>query len=321
MYSKPSAWAILAATAICGFQASELAAQQSRAKPDAFGVTPLRLAWADQASESPAMETKETKVSESAEGSPYREISDFFNVREANSSVEKGAWEFEVPLGWATRSDDTDDDFFVGPSLKYGITDTLFLELEVLPVNIGDGGDQGNGDLALIVFNQFVKEGDLLPAIAAWSEMRIPSGQGSSGVDASLHLNLTKTIFPRFRVHLEGYIETANGERGGEEGGEGESWAFPFGFGGESGGDRRHFQWGVGPGFDYQFDDKTIGVLNYVNRSSEEEGHHNQNILQVGFDRQIVEGQHLKAAVDVGLDGGEESPNLAVKLQYSIEWR
>jgi hypothetical protein len=233
----------------------------------------------------------------------YREVSDFFNIREANANLEKGEWEFETAAEWVTGAGEGDDDFSLKPSLKYGITNDLWVELEVLPLNLGDGGDQGNGDLALAVFYQFIHETDMLPAFAAWAEMRIPSGEGSSGVDGELHFNLTKTLFPKFRTHLEGFIETANGGRGDEDV------------------NRRPFQWGVGPGFDYQIDDKTIAVLNYLMRSSEERGHHNQNILEVGVARELFPGQHLKAAVDIGLDGQEETPEFGAKLQWSIEWK
>jgi hypothetical protein len=195
------------------------------------------------------------------------------------------------------------------------------VELEVLPINFGDGGDQGNGDLALIVFNQFLGETDSLPAIAGWAEMRIPSGDGSSGVDGTFHANITKSIInPCFRVHLEGFVETANGQRGAGGGAASlTSRSFFFGPSESRGEDRRHFQWGLGPGFDYQFDPCTLGLINYINRSSEEEGHHNQNILELGVVRELNPCQHLKAAVDVGLDGNDETPNLAAKLLWSID--
>jgi len=232
----------------------------------------------------------------------YLEISDFFNIREANVNVSQGEWEIELGAEWTTDSGGGDDDFSLSPNIKYGITDDLFVELEVLPLNLGDGGDQGNGDLSLQLFYQFLHESDAMPALAAWAEMRIPTGEGSSGVDGELHVNLTKTLAPKFRAHLEGFIESANGGRGDEDE------------------DRRDFQWGLGPGFDYQIDDKTIGALNYLHRSSEEEGDSNQHILELGGAREIADGQHLKFAIDIGLDGHESTPNFGAKLLYSFEW-
>lgn len=246
---------------------------------------------------------KETTRTETSEGEfHYREISSFFNIREAYANVKQGEWELETSFDWETTSDGSDDD--VGPafSLKYGITDTLFAEIEVDTINLGDGGDQGNGELALQIFWEMWKEAEWYPAMATWIETRIPSGEGSSGVDAELHFTVTKTLLPNFRGHFEGFIETANGARGGDDE------------------NRRDFQWGVGPGFDYSFSDDTIATVNYLNRSSEEFGHHNQNILEFGVAQKVAEGQHVKAALDIGLDGQDETPNFAAKLQWAIEF-
>lgn len=237
-----------------------------------------------------------------SEGLDYHEVSKFFNIREANPDVHKGEWEFEVQAEWNTNSDSTDDDITNSFALKYGLTEDLFLELELLPINYGDGADQGNGDLSLAAFYRLLREDGALPALATWAEIRIPSGQGSSGVDGELHLNVTKTILPKFRVHFEGFILTANGAPGGNDE------------------DRRDFQWGVGPGIDYLLDDHTLLLANYLNRSSELNGVGNQNLLEIGAVHEIVKDQQIKAAVDIGLDDNEGTPNFAVKLEYAIEW-
>lgn len=280
-----------------------------------------RFAPQDAADEGGSVESTETTIVESYSSGDYREVSSFFNIREANSNVHAGEWEFELTAAWVTRSSEssgrrgrgrhrrsrdrdgeTDDSFTLTPSIKYGITDDLFVELEVLPINLGDGGEQGNGDLGLTVFYQCTHEDDVMPAIASWIEMRIPTGEGSSGVDAELHLNLSKSVATNCRAHLEGFVETANGGRGGDDE------------------NRRAFQWGIGPGFDYRISDQTIAVINYLHRSSEEYGHSNQNILQLGMAHEITEGQHLKLAVDIGLDNHEETPNFGTKVQWAIEW-
>lgn len=251
---------------------------------------------------------EEDNVRAQTEESDYRGVSDFFNVREANANVTQGEWELEIASGWSTDSAGGDDDFFFPEaSLKYGITDELFVELELLPINLGDGGDQGNGDLDLTLFYQFVQETDTMPAVGSWVEMRIPTGQGSSGVDGEFHTALTKSINDQMRVHLAGFIETANGGRGDEDK------------------NRRRFQWGVGPGFDYQFDDQTLGLVNYLITSSEEYGNQDSNVLQFGLVRELAETesteQTLKLALDVGLDGHEGTPNFAFMVQWAVEWR
>ncbi|MFQ5500948.1 MAG: hypothetical protein ACE5EQ_01455 [Phycisphaerae bacterium] len=269
--------------------------------------SPLTLALQDggRANENAPMSLREeTEQTDEHETNThdYLEISDFFNIREANANVIQGEWEFELEGEWVTDSAGGDDDLTFTPNIKYGITDDMFVELEVLPLSLGDGSDQGNGDLSVQLFNQFLHETDTLPAFGAWVEMRIPTGEGSSGVDAEIHFNLTKTLVQNFRAHFEGFVETANGGRGDEED------------------NRRNFQWGLGPGFDYQFDEKTIAALNYLHRSSEERGRPNQNILEFGVVRELTPSQHLKFAVDLGLDGHEETPNVAAKILWSIEW-
>lgn len=290
--------------------------QMAERQPSRTAIAAPTLAFADGAAftlaqDSPASQTSPNKPPPQAtqpvtehDDNPfhYREISDFFNIREAYSNVTAGEWEFEVSFAWETKSGGSDS---YGPvlSLKYGITDTFHAEIEVEQIKLGDGGDQGNGELALIVFKEWWKEAEILPAFATWGEMRIPSGEGSSGVDGELHFNLTKTLLPNFRGHLEGFLETANGARGGEDEAE-----------------RRDFQWGVGPGFDYSFSDDTIAAVNYLLRSSEENGYGNQNVVQFGLAQRIAENQHLKFAVDVGVDGRESTRNVGAKILWSIEW-
>lgn len=255
----------------------------------------------------PAQESSPPKAAPMAEHEKgpyhYREISDFFNIREAYANLEEGEWEFETWIEWDTM-DGRDDNFGPILSLKYGLSDTMWVELEVEQINIGDGGEQGNGELELLLFKQWWDEEEILPAFATWAEMRIPSGEGSSGVDGDLHFTFTKQLAPNWRGHIDGFVETANGARGGAD------RAL-----------RRDFEWGVGPGIDYSFSDDTIATVNYLHRSSDELGNSDLNILEVGGSHRIAENQFLKLAFDVGLDGGEETPNFAAKLLWSIEWK
>lgn len=246
----------------------------------------------------------ETGVLSTAYG--YREVSDFFNIREANPQVDKGEWEAEFIFNWSTRSNEPDE-LALDQSIKYGITDDAFVELEVLEPQLGEGGDQGTGELVFILYNRFVRETENLPAFGLQGEMRIPSGDGSSGVDGTLAAVATKTFAERFRVHFEGWIQTANGNLGSDDA------------------DRRHFQWALGPGFDYMINEKTLVLLNYRNRSSEVYGNHNQNVLELGGIYEIARSgdihQHVKAAIDIGLDGSTETEHFGAKVMYSIDWK
>jgi len=235
----------------------------------------------------------------------YRGVSSFFNIREAYSNVKKGEWEFELKNVYSTKSRSRHDHFELAQSIKYGITDDFHIELEVSEP-LGYSG-YGVGELKLKLFNTFWHEAELLPAFGGSAELRIPTGYGSSRVDGIFTGILTKTIFPRFRAHLLGYVETANGAQGHEE---------------EE--NRRAFQWGVGPGFDYQLTDDTLVLLNYLHKSSDRYGEHNNNIMEAGlvhyFPKTGAFKHGIKAAVDWTLDGLEDTPNFAAKLQWSIEW-
>ncbi|MGB0715144.1 MAG: hypothetical protein ACPGXK_04655 [Phycisphaerae bacterium] len=274
--------------------------------------------------------TEETTVTYTGN---YLGINDFFNVREANSDVAQGQWEYEVETGWATGGGG-DDDYYIATSLKYGITDMMFVELRVLPMNLGDGGGQGVGELEFILFNQFLEETDTLPAFAFWSNMRIPTGEGSEGVDARFNFNFTKTLVENLRGHLFGYAETANGSWGDEDrrGRNTGRYSNDWGRSGWGGGwgrglwdghneyDRRHFQWGLGAGVDYQIDDQTVAAMNYLHRSNDSYGVANDHILQLGLNHQLSDDQSLKFAVDIGLDGRDEKENFGMKLMWAIRF-
>lgn len=250
-----------------------------------------------------AQTTAPTAAPASMEGaSGYRGTSDFYNVREAFANQRQGEWEFEVGSAWRTDDSGSDDDISAFANLKYGITDRFYIEVSALPINLGDGGDQGAGDTGLLLFYQCMDETDWLPAFGSWISGRFPSGDGSSGVDGTLGGAFTKTLVPRLRGHLQGTITTANGARGGEDY------------------DRRDFQWGAGVGIDYEIDEKTYAILNYTNTVSDEVGNGNLNVLEVGVTHNICPGQRLRASVDVGLDDNGETPNFAAKIQWSIDW-
>lgn len=265
-----------------------LASYQDKGKPTTETVK----------SEKTTIKTTETTVGTH----DYKEVSAFFNVREANSNVTAGETELELGAFWSTGQGGDDN---IGPtmSLKHGFTDDLFVEVELLPINIGDGGGQGAGDVALILFYQWLHETDGMPAFATWLEGRFPTGDGSNGVDGELHFNLTKTLAPCFRGHLEGFVKTANGIAGdGDEE------------------NIRNFQWGAGPGVDWDLSDQTVAVVNYLNGSSEEYGSSNTQVLELGVAHELAPQQHLKFAFDINLDHDEGAADFAAKIQWSIDW-
>jgi len=297
----------LSAMGLVLFGAADLTlAQQTRSNPPIAGQPqqhPLRLAAFQ---EKPATTSEKTTIKTTERtigGGDYKEMSSFFNVREANVNVEQGVWELEVESGWETGNGG-DDDVSLGMSLKYGVCKGTYVELELIPINLGDGGDQGAGELELTVFHQWTSEADAPVAFATWIDMRIPSGDGSEGVDGALSGAFTKSLGGNWRAHLNGSVMTANGAMGDADDD-----------------NRRDFQWGLGLGLDYQCDEDTIGTFNYINRSADQNGEPNDSIVEVGFAHRIADNQWVKLAVDVDVAGrNDDIANVGAKLQWSIEW-
>lgn len=61
----------------------------------------------DEPEKPPAEEAPKRDLSEGLWG--YRGVSSFFNIREANSNVRQGEWEFEYLLKWETESGESDE--------------------------------------------------------------------------------------------------------------------------------------------------------------------------------------------------------------------
>jgi hypothetical protein len=269
--------------------------------------------------------TTETETVKSTSEYGFKGVNDFFNIREANSDVKACEWEFMLGSAWHTfhSRKHRDDDFTLTPSIKYGITDDLFAEMEVLPINLGDGlnlpnssGADGTGDINLKLFWQFLHEDGCLPAMAVWGEARIPTGENSEKVDGTINLNMTKTICGPLRAHLGGFVQTANGSRGDWDRDSRRGWRGRWDDDDDFG-DRRHFQWGVGPGLDYAFDECNMLVFNYLNRSSETYGTQNSNILELGYVYTINECSYLRAAVDAEVHNDTDGPHWTAKVQYA----
>jgi hypothetical protein len=266
----------------------------------------------------------------------YQGLDDFFNVREANPNVRAGQWEFELGMGWSTweSGNRLDDDFTLTPTLKYGYTDTFGVEIGLLPINLGDGtalsnlegSNDGTGDISLKAFWQMVQEHDIIPGMALWADLRLPTGEGSAKMDAKLNFNATKTIADGIRAHFQAFAMTANGSRGDRDrydhnnGNDRRRVNRDDGFVRSRAG-RRDFQWGAGFGFDFAINESNMFVLNYMNRSSQYDGHGNMNMYEAGWVYNMTDTQRLQAGLDFNDTAGEnEGPRWTAKVQWSFAW-
>ncbi len=246
----------------------------------------------------------------------YLGVDDFFNVREANPNIGAKQWEFEIGMIWQTFEDGTnrDDDFGLGASIKYGYTDDFNIEFEFQPVNFGDGsdidgldgGDDGNGETALKAFWQIAPEQDIWPAIALSGTMRIPSGEGSSNLDGTLTMMLTKTVYSGVRSHLQGFVMTANGSRGD--------------FDHDAFGGRENFQWGVGAGLDFMINDQNLFLINYSHKTSDFEDADEQDVLEAGWVYDLADNQQLMLGVNGNINPERGDAHWTGKVQYALSW-
>lgn len=236
----------------------------------------------------------------------FRGVDSLFSIREANPDIGQGEWQFNFAGGWQTASNGDDDNLLMSQSIAYGFTDDIFVQLEVLQPRLGDGADSGAGDMNLNVFWRALQEQESLPAFMTYASLRIPSGDGSAGVDGTMNWVFTKT-FDKFRAHFQGFIKTANGHIGAERY------------------DRDHFQWGVGPGFDYQVTEDLLLVLNYLNGNADRRGDRNTNLIQTGAIWTVARSDSmrhmLKFVGDIGCNGTGDTPNLGARFMYSLALR
>jgi hypothetical protein len=182
-------------------------------------------------------------------------------------------------MNWATGYDEGDDEFKYGLFLDYGIAPMHQLLFE-LPVDIGDGGTDGNGDVRFGWHWQLLKETDCAPSIAMRNYVRLPTGYQSSGVDYELRGLFTKSVSDCVRIHANPFLKSVNGDN--TE-------------------DVRYFQWGGVFGADWRITDKLDLVFDYVVETSEVEELRCQHSVDAGFSFEVA--PHHK----IGLTGSMAS--------------
>lgn len=169
-----------------------------------------------------------------------------------------------------------------------------------LPVEIGEGRIEGNGDIAEFGFHTRLWEEDgWMPAFAVRNLVRLPTGYHSDGVDYTFRGLFTKTVTPDvLRIHFNPFLTTINGND--EEG-------------------DRNFRWGAALGLDYVVADDLRFVAAYIHENSEAEGDRNQHSLELGLDWEFANEQTISLATEFELDGDKAGDNFSVRVQYMID--
>lgn len=257
-------------------------------------ASPMRLAQYqpeenDAGTERSYQSTETTSVSEDA--MTEEQSLDSYCSLEDGQPGEPGHFELKTDIGWQTKSGEHDP-VLLTPELTYTFDGSEFLrnmELGLsVPMELGLGGEPGNGDVEIAWLQRWVREDGMMPTISTVAEIRVPSGYHSSGVDGTLTGVIAKNLGPG-TMFLNGFIKTANGHNID---------------------DLRHFQWGARAGYKWQVRDDLAFIVDYVNQSSEEEGNANSNLLELSSEWRVNEHLTIGPGIVIGLDDNEETPNL-----------
>ena len=276
-------------------QQSSLSPQKSRPVASEQGEMRLQPVMLADASSREAPLPEATADSESEEEA--WDISGPIRLRSADAEP-PGELEFKNIFDYSTSSDGSDDDLEYEFEIEYGLAPNHELIFEV-PVQLGDGGEDGNADITVGHHWQLWKEQDLLPAFALRNCLRVPSGYRSCGVDWEMRGLLTKSIIPnRFRFHLNPFLKSVNGNN--VE-------------------DARHFQWGMVAGADYRINECLVLNCDYVHETGETEGTRNQHTAEVGLEWQLASHHKICFVTRAGLDGDSEGENWGCAVSYIYE--
>ena len=230
-----------------------------------------------------------------------------FNVTDA-TPFETHAVDLRFAFRWETEdfpasAGDSNDDFYVQPVMVWGCCPNVEVS-STMPVQIGDGGHipgqaDGHHDGYWGLLWRLTEQRDYWPALALASNLRVPTGQRSNGVDWELRLALTNEYDSGIRSHLNFFGITANHQN--YE-------------------DLRHFQYGAVAGLDGPLcaDGAVRWVFDYMYRIGQHEGGGGKNIAEAGWQWQIADAHKLGMSVQVGLDHAEdETANMGAALTYA----
>jgi len=227
-----------------------------------------------------------------------RQSMDAFMSLEDGQPSAPGTLELQLDFGWITTSGESDAGIFV-PELKYTPDGNEFLRNMKLaltfPVELGNGGIDGNGDAEFAWQQRWVAEDGNVPTLATILSMRAPTGYQSSGVDGTFTGILAKDCGPG-TFFLNGWVKTANGNN--IE-------------------DRRDFQWGGRVAYLWRFAEGAALTVGYVHETSEEDGVSNMNLVELGAQFEINENLTIGPGVFVGVDGRESTPNFGAGIRVT----
>jgi len=237
-----------------------------------------------------------------------------------------GELEWKNVFGWSTSRNGEDDDYEYELELEYGLVENHELLLS-LPVEIGDGEVEGNADITVGWHWRFVEEEGDMPSLGMRNFFTLPTGVHSHGVDYRWVGLISKNITDKARLHFNPFIEVIDICDSDDDDDDGNWNGWGWGSGWNNGwngwndgddGERGDFVWGAIIGADYAMSPDFAVVWDYVWRSGDVEGLHDQHALQVGFEWAFADHQKLAMTTNVGLDGDGEGEALGAQMSYII---
>ncbi len=248
--------------------------------------------------------------------------------------IETGTVDLRIGFNWVTSTSpanvgDSDDDYILTPEIVWGACDNVEVSLRV-PAWIGDGGDResfqdGNYDTYVGMLWRVHEQEGYHPAIALSSTVRIPTGDGSRGIDAELRAVFSNEYDSGVRSHVNIFGATVNtnnadNPRMARSTSLGKLFApnASVGFGSKSL-DPRSFQWGFVIGMDGPLcrDGAVRWVADYMIRSSQYDGRSSMNMVELGSEWNIADGHKLGLSTQIGLDHTGDTPNFGAGFAYS----
>ncbi|MCH7701129.1 MAG: hypothetical protein IID37_05535 [Planctomycetes bacterium] len=216
----------------------------------------------------------------------------------AADPVEAGELELKF-VGRYGEPSTGDEDWRFDFVAEWGFAENWEFIFEV-PVTLGDGKVQGNGDIEEFGFHtKLWDEGDWMPAFAVRNLVRIPTGYKSSGIDYQLRGLFTKTCVPcQVRWHLNPWIKAVNGHNDDEA---------------------RNFMWGTALGFDYRLSDDVNFIADYQYNRGVDEGDDDDQLVEVGIDWSLSETRMLGLSGTIGVDGNDSGDDFTLGVSYIIK--
>ncbi|MEK6676219.1 MAG: hypothetical protein AABZ47_11275 [Planctomycetota bacterium] len=266
-----------------------------------------------QESEKTTITQRESKIAKAG----YDVLTELWSFEDA-TPVSTGQVDLRLTLRWFPEpAVDDDDDSIVQPSIVWGVAENWELSAAV-PAWLCDNGNRGpyedgNYDTFLGALWRFAEQEGYWPAMALGAKVRIPTGEGSDGIDGVLRLNLTNEYDSGIRSHVNGLLKTVNTNNDNNLTDDDDFNWWTYGSGGA-----RDFQWGVVLGLDGPLSDDARWVVDVIHRSSETNGQHNITQADAGLEYQLADNQRLGWAFNASLDhANNDAPYYGVSLTYA----